>query len=134
MLVFRESGKPEYPEKKPSKQRREPATNSTHIWCRRRKSKPGHIDGRRDSTALITATPLLPTLTHASKYHFHKIELDRFSTWQGSGLRIIRYICSTHLQIVREYLEQIYSLEPLNRVQQLVSPRPPSPPPLFARD
>ena len=32
---------------------------------------------------LISVPPLLPTLTHASKYHFHKIELERpFSTWQ----------------------------------------------------
>lgn len=35
------------------------------------------------TSALISAPPLLPTLTCASRYHFHKIELDRpFSTWQ----------------------------------------------------
>ena len=32
MLVFEEKGKPEYPEKNLSEQRREPTTNSTHIW------------------------------------------------------------------------------------------------------
>ena len=32
MLVFEEWGKPEYPEKNLSEQRREPTTNSTHIW------------------------------------------------------------------------------------------------------
>ena len=32
MLVFEERGKPEYPEKNLSEQRREPTTNSTHIW------------------------------------------------------------------------------------------------------
>ena len=32
ILVFEERGKPEYPEKNVSEQRREPTTNSTHIW------------------------------------------------------------------------------------------------------
>ena len=36
MLVFEERGKPEYLEKNLSEQRREPTTNSTHIWRRRR--------------------------------------------------------------------------------------------------
>jgi len=40
MLVFEERGKPEYPEKNLSEQRRVPTTNSTHI------SNPGHIGGR----------------------------------------------------------------------------------------
>jgi len=31
MLVFEERGKPGYPEKNLSEQRREPTTNSTHI-------------------------------------------------------------------------------------------------------
>jgi len=31
MLVFEERGKPEYPEKNLSEQRRGPTTNSTHI-------------------------------------------------------------------------------------------------------
>jgi len=31
MLVFEERGKPEYPEKNLSEQRREPTTNSIHI-------------------------------------------------------------------------------------------------------
>ena len=40
-------GKPEYPEKNLSEQGREPTTNSTHIWRRRRELNPGHIGGRR---------------------------------------------------------------------------------------
>ena len=47
MLFFEERGKPEYPEKNLSEQRREPTTNSTHIWRRRQDSNPGHIGGRR---------------------------------------------------------------------------------------
>ena len=46
MLVFEERGKPEYPEKNLSEQRREPTTNSTHIWCRHRDLNPDHIIGR----------------------------------------------------------------------------------------
>ena len=39
------------------------------------------------TSALISAPPCLPTLTHASKYHFQKIEVDRpFSTWQKWGV------------------------------------------------
>ena len=47
VLVFGERGKPEYPEKNLSEQRREPTTNSTHIWSRRRDLNPGDIGGRR---------------------------------------------------------------------------------------
>ena len=43
MLVFKERGKPEYPEKNLSEQGREPTTNSTHKWRRRQDSNPGHI-------------------------------------------------------------------------------------------
>ena len=35
VLIFEERGKPEYPEKNPLEQGREPTTNSTHIWNRR---------------------------------------------------------------------------------------------------
>ena len=47
MLVFEDRGQPEYPEKNLSEQRREPTTNSTNIWCRRRDLNPGHISERR---------------------------------------------------------------------------------------
>ena len=36
VLVNMKRGKPEYQEKKFLEQRKEPTTNSTHIWCRRR--------------------------------------------------------------------------------------------------
>ena len=36
VLVNMKRGKPEYPEKKLLEQRKEPTTNSTHIWRRRR--------------------------------------------------------------------------------------------------
>ena len=47
MLVFKERGKPEYPEKNLSEQGREATTNSTHIWRRHQDLNPGHIGGRR---------------------------------------------------------------------------------------
>ena len=60
MLVFEERGKPEYPEKNLSEQRREPTTNSTHIWRRRRDLNPGHIGGRQALSPLRHS--LLPFL------------------------------------------------------------------------
>ena len=57
MLVFEGRGKPEYPEKNLSEKRREPTTNSTHIWRRRRDLNPGHIGGRRALSPL--RNPLL---------------------------------------------------------------------------
>ena len=47
MLVFKERGKQEYPEKNLSEQGREPTTNLTHIWRRRQDSNLGHTGGRR---------------------------------------------------------------------------------------
>ena len=58
MLVFEERGKPEYPEKNLSEQRREPTTNSTHIWRRRRDMNSSHTGGRRVLSLL--RHPFLP--------------------------------------------------------------------------
>ena len=58
MLVFEERGKPEYPEKNLSEQRREPTTNATHIWRRHQDLNPGHIGRRRALSPL--RHPLLP--------------------------------------------------------------------------
>ena len=58
MLVFEERRKPEYLEKNLSEQRREPTTNSTHIWRRRQDLNPGYIGGRRVLSPL--RHPLLP--------------------------------------------------------------------------
>ena len=60
MLVFEERGKPEYPEKNLSEQRREPTTNSTHIWRWRRDLNPGHSGGRQALSPLRHS--LLPFL------------------------------------------------------------------------
>ena len=52
-----------------SKQRREPTTNSTHIWRRRRDLNPGHIGGRRALSPL--RHPLLHSWNpfHSSTFH-----------------------------------------------------------------
>jgi len=57
MLVFEERGKPEYPEKSLSEQRREPTSNSTHIWRRRRDSNPGQTAGGECSHHCTTLAP-----------------------------------------------------------------------------
>ena len=58
MLVFEERGKPENLEKYLSEQRREPTTNSTHIWRRRGIIEPG--PHWWEASALTTAPSLAP--------------------------------------------------------------------------
>ena len=57
VLVFKERGKPEYPEKNLSEQGREPKTNSTHIWGRCQDSNPDHIGWRRVLSPLRQPCP-----------------------------------------------------------------------------
>ena len=59
MLVLEEREKPEYPEKNPSEQSREPK-NSVHIWRRVQETNPGRIGGRRSPNY---ATPA-PRINH----------------------------------------------------------------------
>ena len=76
-MAFKERGKPENPKKNPrNKEENQQQIQPTYVV-------DADICRRRDSTAVTTAPPLLPTLTHARKYHFHNIEIDGFSTWQG---------------------------------------------------
>ena len=53
VLVFKERGKPEYPEKNLWEQGREPTTNSTHICRRRQDLNPDHILRWEASCSLI---------------------------------------------------------------------------------
>ena len=76
MLVFEERGKPEYPEKNLSEQRREPTTNSTHIWRWRQDLNPGHIGGRR----------VLSPLRHPCS-PLGNVEENYFALW-GGGIAI----------------------------------------------
>ena len=68
MLVFEERGKPEYPEKNLLEQGREPTTNSSHIWHRRRDLNPRYIGGRR---------VLSPLRHHCSPLFLDKTESQR---------------------------------------------------------
>ena len=61
MLVFGEREKPEYAKKNLSEQSRKP-TNSTHMWRRRRKSNPGHINSWKASAGLSTLLWFIPAL------------------------------------------------------------------------
>ena len=58
VLVFDERGKLEYSKKNLLEQRREPRTNSTHIWCWCWDLNLGHIGGRLALSPLCH--PLLP--------------------------------------------------------------------------
>ena len=88
MLVFEERGKPEYPEKNLSEQRREPTTNSTHIWRRVRESNPAIEPGTHwwEVSALTTAPSLLPwfvTKSNKPKSHAYKCYLHySINPWQ----------------------------------------------------
>ena len=68
MLVFRERGKPEYPEKNLSEQGRQPTTNSTPIWRQRQDSNLGHIGGRRALSPLRHSCSLVRELKVAPIY------------------------------------------------------------------
>ena len=57
VLVFKERGKPEYPEKNLSEQRREPTTNSTHIWRQHRDLNPATLVGDECSHHCATLAP-----------------------------------------------------------------------------
>ena len=108
MLVFEERGKPEYPEKNLSDQRREPTTYSTHIWCRRQDLNPGHIGRRRALSSLHH--PLLPYILFLALKgnlvqcrnklrSFQAVGLHEcpFPVWDG----LLVYIC-----VPRIYLEE----------------------------
>ena len=62
VLVFKERGKPEYPEKNLSEQRREPTTNSIHIWHQRQDLNPGHIGGKPVFSLRHSGSPLISVL------------------------------------------------------------------------
>ena len=64
VLVFKERGKSEYPEKNLSEQKREPTTNSTHMWHRHQNLNLGHISGRQ---VCHHCTWLVPSCLHVMR-------------------------------------------------------------------
>ena len=85
VLVFEERGKPKHLEKNLSEQGREPTTNSTQIWRRRREFNPGHIGERQALSPL--RHPLLPKYkiekfikTHCSKINNELMSLKIYKT------------------------------------------------------
>ena len=65
---FEGRGKPEYPVKNLSEQRREPTTNSTHIWCRCQDLNLGHIDGRQVLSTLCHCCSKFQTASNSNKF------------------------------------------------------------------
>ena len=72
VLVFKERGKPEYPEKNLSEKGREPTTNSTYIWRRRQDSKPraALLGGERKLRLLKEQDEGLKNTCSSSRIHF----------------------------------------------------------------
>ena len=90
MLVFGERGKPEYPGKNLSEQRREP-TNSTHIWCPIRESDIICGPHWRKASALTTA----PTLKLGYWIWFLRTDQNGLNK---NGLKLGSWFCKEHLQ------------------------------------
>ena len=65
---FEGRGKLEYPGKNLSEQRREPTTNSTHIWCRCQDLNLGHIDGRQVLSTLCHCCSKFQTASNSNKF------------------------------------------------------------------
>ena len=82
VLVFKERGKPEYPEKNLSEQGREPKTNSTHIWGRCQDLNPDHIGGT-EASAVTTATPLPPRQL-SNKARWEQVRGDKVDLSKGA--------------------------------------------------
>ena len=103
MLVFEGRGKPENPEKNLSEQGREPTTNSTYIWCRRRDLNPGHIGGRRVLSPLrqpkmeliVACVILLATAGKSHLVHRSCLHLETFSTEIVRTGVLFRLVCLT---------------------------------------
>ena len=96
-LVFEEGGKTGEPEKKPSEQRWELTTNSTHIWRRDRESNPGHIGGRR------ALSPLRHPCSQAKYIYL-------VGSWAGGRRCWIRSSCNWS-QRVKARLIKIFLME-----------------------
>ena len=86
VLVFKERGKPEYPEKNLSEQGREPTTNSTQIWRRRQDSNPGHIGGRRVLSPL--RHPCSPNMADEKFLEFPQLHVFYAQGTNGWSLNI----------------------------------------------
>ena len=94
MFVFEERGKPEYPKKRPVGARREPATNSTHIWRLDRESNPSHIGGRRVFSPLHHPCCVFRLFSHfffcilwASNHMILDMNMNMFETYSVLRLK-----------------------------------------------
>ena len=106
MLVFEERGKPEYPEKNLSEQRREPKTNSTHIWHQDRESNPGHIGGRRALSPLPIPAPLAT-----------KSGLKHWSWWTFSRSLVTWYTFISYLLLSLSFLPFLFFYQAMKEEQ-----------------
>ena len=98
VFVFEERGEPEYLERNLSKQRREPTTNSTHIWRRRCELNPGHIKGRRliYHCACATLTPFFFSVKlsqfNRTYYELNSLSAtEKFEIWSWQSLAPRRF-------------------------------------------
>ena len=98
MLVFEERGKPEYPEKNLSEERREPTTTSTHIWHQHQDLNLDHIGGRQALSPV--RHPLLSSRVGA-KSHIPSINLVFFQI-QLRNFKINNIVSNIFNQLICE--------------------------------
>ena len=98
VLVFKKRGKPGYPEKNLSEQRREPATNSADMWRGLRDFNQGYIgEGECSHHCATLDTPPPPHLTP-------KITLQQRTQWNPKGqgstyksIQVMRMTINQHI-------------------------------------
>ena len=72
------------PGEKPSEQRREPTTNSTHIWRQHRESNPGHSGGR------LVLSPLRHPTSLAFGKSLQCSSVFNTASWSGFRLSVVK--------------------------------------------
>ena len=92
VLVFTERGKPQYPQKNLSEQRREPKANLTHIWCGCKDLNSGHVGGRWVLSPMRHPYPPPPKIVLIWTGHGQaNWELERIP----AALGILKPLCSS---------------------------------------
>ena len=111
MLVFEERGKPEYPEKNLSKQKREPTTNSTRILYPVRENIPSPVGG-----------PEASALTNAPSLHPKERETFFVKVLQILGQKLLSICC--YLLLNKKVNLNLYFVQPQNHNESVYDSSP----------
>ena len=108
MLVFEERGNRSTRRKNLSEQRREPTTNSTHIWHWRQDMNPGHIGGRGEQyfyPPMLAPFAYLNTLICLFLFrniqHPDHVRDDNYYVWTFCRLISVRSLFWSNLKLLK---------------------------------